>query len=166
MSVASARNERHPPASTSAGGLTGVGEDARLVRWSYIRLMPKANVQTLRSVPGVSLADVLRLVDVGPDALVVLAAVLPAAGAGAPEPCCFANDRFEGVCTVVPGEGETCQRTLPLSTGKSWCGSTSVRGGWVKVGCKTGKPVGQQDSAGSSAKTRTDGEAPGVADAR
>ena len=45
---------------------------------------------------------------------------------------------------MIPGEGETCQSILaylnnPMSTGKSYCGGTAVRGGWVQVDCKTGK---------------------------
>jgi hypothetical protein len=64
-------------------------------------------------------------------------------------PCCFANDRYEGTCQVAPGKEETCQSVLeylnnPMSTGKAYCGGTSVRGGWVQVDCKSGKPIGGQ----------------------
>ncbi|MCU0291009.1 MAG: hypothetical protein MUF10_03335 [Thermoanaerobaculaceae bacterium] len=89
--------------------------------------------------------------------VVVASATLLAALAGAAEPCCFANDRYEGNCMVVPGEGESCQSILaylnnPLSTGKSYCGSTSVRGGWVQVDCTTGKPLVQHGASGSAAR--------------
>lgn len=71
--------------------------------------------------------------------------------AGSPSPCCFANDHYESICKVAPGEGETCENILeylnnPMSTGKAYCGGTSVRGGWVRVDCKTGKPSTLQNS--------------------
>lgn len=70
------------------------------------------------------------------------AAVLLAQTAGAAKPpCCFANPQYAGVCAVEPGEGETCKSILdylnnPQSQGKSYCGSTNVRGGWKQVECK------------------------------
>jgi hypothetical protein len=82
------------------------------------------------------------------------AALAAAAGAVAAESCCFVNDRFSGMCTVRPGQGETCQSALdylnnPMSSGKSYCGGTSVRGGWIQVDCKTGKPLAPKDEKGS-----------------
>ena len=76
--------------------------------------------------------------------VVGLAVLVPARIAGSAEPCCFANDRYEGTCTVVPGEGETCESILaylnnPMSTGKSYCGGTTVRGGWVPGGLQDGE---------------------------
>jgi len=76
--------------------------------------------------------------------------VAAAADVTAAESCCFVNDRYSGVCTVRPAEGETCQTALdylnnPMSTGKSYCGRTSVRGGWIQVDCKTGKPVAPKE---------------------
>jgi hypothetical protein len=55
-----------------------------------------------------------------------LAVLVSAQIAGSAEPCCFANDRYEGTCKVIPGKGETCQSILaylndPMSTGKSYC---------------------------------------------
>jgi hypothetical protein len=90
-------------------------------------------------------------------AVVGLAVLVPARTAGSAEPCCFANDRYQGTCTVVPGEGETCESILsylnnPMSTGKSYCGGTRVRGGWAQVDCKTGKSVMHQSAAGSPPK--------------
>jgi hypothetical protein len=78
-----------------------------------------------------------------------LGAPAPALVAAPAQPCCFANERYEGLCRVIPAEGETCQSILaylsnPMSTGKSYCGGSSVRGGWVLVDCKTGKPVPQK----------------------
>jgi hypothetical protein len=92
-------------------------------------------------------------------AVVGLAVLVPALMAGSAEPCCFANERYEGTCTVFPGEGETCGSILaylnnPMSTGKSYCGGTTVRGGWHQVDCKTGKSVMQQGTAGSTAKAQ------------
>jgi hypothetical protein len=91
--------------------------------------------------------------------MVGLAVLVPALLAGSAEPCCLANDRFQGTCTVVPGEGETCESILaylnnPMSTGKSYCGGTRVRGGWAQVDCKTGKSFMQQGAAGSLPKAQ------------
>jgi hypothetical protein len=88
-----------------------------------------------------------------------LAVLVPAHIAGSAAPCCFANDHYEGTCKVIPGEGETCQSILdylnnPMSTGKSYCGGTSVRGGWVLADCKKGKPSIQQCAAGSMPEVR------------
>ncbi len=89
--------------------------------------------------------------------VVGLAVLVPAQIAGSAESCCFANGRYKGTCKVIPGEGETCQSILaylnnPMSTGKSYCGGTAVRGGWVQVDCKTGKSSIQQSAAGSAHK--------------
>jgi hypothetical protein len=88
-----------------------------------------------------------------------LAWLAPILVAGSAEPCCFANDHYEGICKMIPGKGETCQSILaylnnPMSAGKSYCGSTSVRGGWVRVDCKTGKSIIRQGAAGSTPKAR------------
>lgn len=89
-------------------------------------------------------------------ALVVgLAVPIPGLTARPAETCCFSNDRYEGMCRVTPGEGETCKSIAaylnnPMSTGKSYCGGTSVRGGWVQVDCKTGKKI--QGAAASARK--------------
>ncbi len=92
------------------------------------------------------------LVGAGVAAVVALAVLGVARSAGSAEPCCFNNDAYGGTCTVVPGEGESCASILaylnnPMSTGKSYCGGTSVRGGWARVDCATGKPM----SAGHAA---------------
>ena len=88
-----------------------------------------------------------------------LAVLVPAQIAGSAEPCCFANDHYEGSCKVIPGKGETCQSILaylndPMSTGKSYCGGTSVRGGWVQADCKTGKSNIHKGAAESTPKVR------------
>jgi hypothetical protein len=94
-------------------------------------------------------------------ALVAVVAVLVAGArsdaAASGDACCFANGRYEGICTVVPAEGETCDSILaylnnPMSAGKSYCGSTDVRGGWTQVDCKTGKSAMQPGASGSTAK--------------
>ncbi len=87
-------------------------------------------------------------------AVVGLAVLAPARVAGSAEPCCFANERYDGVCTVVPGEGETCGSILgylnnPMSTGKSYCGSTQIRGGWSQVDCGAGTSSAQPGAAAS-----------------
>ena len=76
-------------------------------------------------------------------AVVALAVIAPDRTAGSGEPCCFANERYAGICSVTPSEGETCATVLdylnnPMSTGKSYCGGTDIRGGWTRVEC--GKP--------------------------
>ena len=55
--------------------------------------------------------------------------------------CCFTNPQYSGICAVEPGEGETCTTILdylnnPNSQGKTYCGNTSIRGGWKQVECK------------------------------
>jgi hypothetical protein len=62
-----------------------------------------------------------------------------------PKPCCFTNERYSGVCQVLPGEDETCSSILaylndPASGGKSYCGNTNIRSGWIEADCATGKP--------------------------
>lgn len=59
----------------------------------------------------------------------------------ASEACCFTNPRYTGVCTVVPGEDESCPSILaylnnPNSSGKAYCGGTTIRGGWQQVACE------------------------------
>ena len=77
-------------------------------------------------------------------------------GAAVPKPCCFTNDRYAGVCRVVPDKDETCTSILaylnsPTSTGKTYCDSTNIRGGWLEVSCDPGKPKGQQPAAPAAA---------------
>ena len=55
--------------------------------------------------------------------------------------CCFTNPQYSGVCQVEPAKGESCDSILaylnqPGSTGKTYCRSTDVRGGWQQVSCK------------------------------
>ncbi len=78
----------------------------------------------------------------------VVLAVTSGAGraADAPTRCCFTNERFAGVCEVVPEPDATCADVLaylnnPNSTGKTYCGATDVRGGWVQVECSEGTPT-------------------------
>lgn len=73
-------------------------------------------------------------------AAAAVAVVLVAVQATAVEPCCFTNQRYSGVCQVVPGEDETCGTILsylntPNSTGKGYCAGTDIRGGWTQVDC-------------------------------
>ncbi len=74
----------------------------------------------------------------------VAVVALAAAGAGrsaeAPEPCCFTNPGYTGVCRVVPTQDETCAGILaylnnPGSAGKAYCDNTAIRGGWVQAKC-------------------------------
>jgi hypothetical protein len=93
---------------------------------------------------------------------VVLLLDLPSSvwGAADPKPCCFTNDRYAGVCRVEPDKGETCTSILaylnsPTSTGKTYCDTTNIRGGWLEVSCDPGKPKGQQPAAAAAAGQRT-----------
>ena len=57
-----------------------------------------------------------------------------------PPKCCFANPGFSGTCEVQPAKDETCASILgylnnPMSQGKSYCGNTTLRGGWTSVAC-------------------------------
>lgn len=60
----------------------------------------------------------------------------------AKDPCCFTNPRYTGVCEVTPGEDESCGGILAYlnsqtSVGKSYCGNTTIRGGWRTVSCES-----------------------------
>ena len=55
--------------------------------------------------------------------------------------CCFTNARYVGTCEVEPDKDQTCAAILdylnnPQSQGKSYCGNTSIRGGWQQVPCE------------------------------
>lgn len=57
-----------------------------------------------------------------------------------PAQCCYVNPNYQGVCSVSPSEGESCDEILvylntPLSVGKTYCGNTRIRGGWERVNC-------------------------------
>ena len=52
-------------------------------------------------------------------------------------PCCFHHHSYAGRCVVV-AENEQCHDVLlylndPRGTGKTYCRSTSLRGGWTQV---------------------------------
>jgi hypothetical protein len=80
--------------------------------------------------------------------LFALAATVPVAaqGAGAQDPrphCCYTNPRYVGTCEVEPAKDETCASILeylnnPQSQGKSYCGNTTLRGGWKQTPCEPG----------------------------
>lgn len=58
----------------------------------------------------------------------------------AARPCCFDNPQYSGTCVVQPAEGESCASILeylnnPQAHGKSYCGNTTIRGGWKQVEC-------------------------------
>ncbi len=93
--------------------------------------------------------------------LVVMAVSLAGVAAGAGEaaaPCCFTNPRYAGTCTVVPGPDESCASILgylnnPNSTGKGYCGGTTLRGGWASVECKSS--VSQKSTLSAPSKDAT-----------
>ncbi len=99
-------------------------------------------------------------------AVLGVSVLLPVQGTGSHEPCCFANQRYDGVCTVVPGEGETCDSILaylndPMSSGKTYCGNSQIRGGWSRVDCTAGKS-GIRGAAKAPATRTTGSSAHGV----
>ena len=70
------------------------------------------------------------------------------ASAGAAARCCLTNNAYRGVCVVTLGEKETCEGALdylnaPNTTGRTYCNSTRLRGGWAIVPCP---PASQQPS--------------------
>jgi hypothetical protein len=78
--------------------------------------------------------------------LLLVAASAPVAPTQDPPPpkCCFTNSRYTGTCEVQPATDETCSSILgylnnPMSQGKSYCGSTTIRGGWQSVACEAKK---------------------------
>jgi hypothetical protein len=72
--------------------------------------------------------------------------------AGDGDKCCFTNPRFTGVCVVTPGPEETCATILAYlndqtSTGRTYCGNTTVRGGWAQVSCEQSTAVAPRCTA-------------------
>ena len=60
-------------------------------------------------------------------------------------PCCFTNPQYSGVCSVEPAADESCGQVLeylnsPQSQGKSYCGNTTIRGGWSAKKCEPPAP--------------------------
>ena len=60
-----------------------------------------------------------------------------------PAKCCFTNPRHSGTCEVQPAKDESCGTILgylnnPMSQGKTYCGNTTIRGGWQSVSCRAG----------------------------
>lgn len=84
-------------------------------------------------------------------AAVLMAAAVPLLTEDAPAAadervCCFTNPRYSGICMVTPGDDESCASILaylnsPSSVGKTYCGGTSIRGGWQEVSCEAGAGV-------------------------
>lgn len=83
----------------------------------------------------------------------ILWSVLALAAAGAPaaspddpkQPCCLTNPQYSGVCSVEPAADETCGQVLdylnsPQSQGKTYCGNTNIRGGWLLTKCEPEPP--------------------------
>lgn len=89
---------------------------------------------------------------------------LPGEAAGGREGdtrCCFANPRFSGICVVVPGPEETCATVLaylnnPMSTGKTYCGGTDIRGGWRQVQCPSQRKSETAPTVGTAAPRADD----------
>ncbi len=81
-----------------------------------------------------------------------LVLAIVAAGSAPPAPeiatrrCCLTNQAYRGVCVVTLGEKETCEDILaylnaPNTTGRTYCNSTRLRGGWEKVPCPPATPA-------------------------
>ena len=57
--------------------------------------------------------------------------------------CCFSNWRFAGTCIEQVPAGQSCNGVLgtlnnPMSAGTTYCGGTTIRGGWAAVPCGGG----------------------------
>jgi hypothetical protein len=68
------------------------------------------------------------------------------------KPCCFQHPGYAGTCKVQPAEDETCATILaylnnPMAEGKSYCGGTTVRGGWTEVRCDAEDTEGRDSGA-------------------
>jgi hypothetical protein len=77
----------------------------------------------------------------GPQAPSPLNCVAQAADKDPRPHCCFTNARYVGTCEVEPAKDQTCAAVLdylnnPQSQGKSYCGNTTIRGGWQQVPCE------------------------------
>jgi hypothetical protein len=77
---------------------------------------------------------------------IVAAGNAPPAPETATRRCCLTNQAYRGVCTVTLGEKETCENVLaylnaPNTTGRTYCNSTRLRGGWEKVPCPPATPA-------------------------
>jgi hypothetical protein len=75
-------------------------------------------------------------------ALFVLCALWAGEALAKAPTCCFTNTAYTGVCEVTPAKGESCSTIVqylntPNSTGKTYCGSTAVRGGWAQASCSS-----------------------------
>jgi hypothetical protein len=82
------------------------------------------------------------------------------APSGAAARCCVTNTAYRGVCLVTLGEKETCESVLaylnaPNTSGRTYCNSTRLRGGWEKVPCPpvTPQPSGVAKPLGGDAAT-------------
>ena len=67
--------------------------------------------------------------------------VVTTSGDAAQSQCCFVNPSYAGVCVVDPAAGENCSSILSYlntagTAGKTYCGSTPIRGGWKQVRCE------------------------------
>lgn len=97
-------------------------------------------------IAGAAAAALLLAVTLGPfprpgAASPLVCGARPAASQDPRPHCCFTNPRYVGTCEVEPAKEETCASILeylnnPLSQGKSYCGNTSVRGGWKSDPCE------------------------------
>ncbi len=92
--------------------------------------------------------------EAGPATAGCTAASAKAAATEAKPPCCFSNPSYSGTCQVIPGDDETCATILsylntPLSTGKSYCSSTDIRGGWQEVTCEKTKTSQRASAEGT-----------------
>ncbi len=83
----------------------------------------------------------LRAIALAAATLSLLAVRAAVARADEKPECCFKNPSYAGVCRVQPAEGETCAKILSylnttMSTGKSYCNNTEIRGGWEQATCE------------------------------
>jgi len=95
---------------------------------------------TLRAVVVVLLFTAVQNAPVTHAPRFVASAVALRADDKPPASCCFSNPGYSGICEVQPTKDESCGTILgylnnSMSQGKSYCGNTTLRGGWKQVVC-------------------------------
>jgi len=75
----------------------------------------------------------------------VLTLALASAASSQPSTCCFTNPGYAGTCEVARAKRDTCASVLaylnnPMSSGKNYCNSTAIRGGWELATCEAPPP--------------------------
>jgi len=83
---------------------------------------------------------------------------------GTTDRCCFNNFRFAGTCEVRIGQNQRCNDILSslnnFNSVGTFCGNTTVRGGWTTVKCAAGSATFEIDSTKDTVSSGSAIEAP------